>query len=232
MPFSQLTTQEWNRSVQLAQIVPRTRAEGPGTRFAIWFQGCPFRCPGCCNPEMLPFEGGEQSTVGEVLTQVKEAKLRCPELEGITLLGGEPFAHAEAAAKIAKGAKALDLSVMIFSGYRFEELQKCRESAKKELIAQTDLLVDGLYEKDEPDSERRWIGSANQRIHCLTDRYSPKDSYWRERDTLEIRLENQTVTINGYPAHSAVGLWKRIAKNEPNTTDQIDSSLPLEKADP
>ncbi|MFM7150626.1 MAG: 4Fe-4S cluster-binding domain-containing protein, partial [Gemmataceae bacterium] len=44
--------------LSIAQTVPFTEAEGPGKRFAIWFQGCPFRCPGCCNPEMLPFRGG------------------------------------------------------------------------------------------------------------------------------------------------------------------------------
>ena len=44
--------------LSVAQIVPCTEAEGPGRRFALWFQGCPLRCPGCCNPEMLPFTGG------------------------------------------------------------------------------------------------------------------------------------------------------------------------------
>lgn len=237
MPFSELTTPTWNRPVQLAQIVPRTQAEGPGARFAIWFQGCPFRCPGCCNPEMLPFEGGQQSSVGEVLTQLQHTKSQSPELEGITLLGGEPFAHAEGAAPIAQGAKALNLSVMIFSGYRLEELQQNPDPATQELIAHTDLLVDGLYEKGRPDENRRWIGSANQRIHCLTDRYSAEDSYWHERDTLEIRLENQTVTINGYPARSAVGLWKRIPKTEPASggrtpPGQIESPNRSENVDP
>ena len=38
-------------TMQIAQVVPVTEAEGPGKRFAVWFQGCPLRCPGCCNPE-------------------------------------------------------------------------------------------------------------------------------------------------------------------------------------
>jgi len=46
-------------TLQVAQIVPCTEAEGPGRRFALWFQGCPLRCPGCCNPEFIPFAGGE-----------------------------------------------------------------------------------------------------------------------------------------------------------------------------
>lgn len=200
---------EWNRPVQIAQIVPQTKAEGPGKRFAIWFQGCPFRCPGCCNPEMLSFQGGQASQVGEVLDQLAWTQSAHPELEGITFLGGEPFAQASAAALMARGARRLGLSVMIFSGYQFAELQTASDHATRNLLAETDLLVDGLYEKDQPDFHRRWIGSANQRIHYLSDRYSPNDAFWSEPDTLEIRLENQQVTINGFPAKSAVGLWKR-----------------------
>ena len=113
------------------------------------------------------------------------------DLEGITLLGGEPFAHAAAAAFISKGAKVLDLSVMIFSGYLLEELKGNPSEDVQSLLAQTDLLVDGRYEQNLPDDKRRWIGSTNQRIHCLTDRYSASDPCWNEPDTLEIRLENQ-----------------------------------------
>ncbi len=210
MPVSPLTLEDRNVPVQIAQIVPHTRAEGPGERFAIWFQGCPFRCPGCCNPEMLRFEGGERFTAGEVLAQIQAANTASEDLEGITLLGGEPLAHAEGAAKIAREARRLGLSVMIFTGYRWEEIESSPDEAVQELIAHTDLLVDGLYERDQPELTRRWIGSANQEIHFLTDRYSPDDPCWRETDTLEIRLEEGDLTINGFPAKSAVGLWKRL----------------------
>src|SRR5262249_31072713 len=79
--------------LQVAQTVPCTEAEGPGRRFALWFQGCPLRCPGCCNPEMLPFSGGTPCTVAALLDQIDGAA--CTQgVEGITLLGGEPLAHA------------------------------------------------------------------------------------------------------------------------------------------
>ena len=72
--------------LRVAQIVPFTEAEGPGVRFALWLQGCPLRCPGCCNPEMLPFEGGTPMRVAEVLSQV-EGAARDHGVEGITLGG-------------------------------------------------------------------------------------------------------------------------------------------------
>src|SRR5256885_9149227 len=88
--------------LRVAQVVPCTEAEGPGRRFALWFQGCPLRCPGCCNPEMLPFHGGRAMLIGDVVQQL--GKAREQELEGITLLGGEPLAHAAGAVVLARAA--------------------------------------------------------------------------------------------------------------------------------
>src|ERR1700745_3057687 len=87
--------------LQVAQTVACTEAEGPGRRFALWFQGCPLRCPGCCNPEMLPFAGGVRQLMHEVLTDIRQAAAR-DGIEGVTLLGGEPLAHAAGAAVLAR----------------------------------------------------------------------------------------------------------------------------------
>src|SRR6188474_441623 len=105
--------------IQVAHIAPCTEAEGPGKRFAIWFQGCPLRCPGCCNPEFLPFKGGQTKSLSEMtewLARVKDES----GVEGITLLGGEPFTHAGPAVALARAARQLGLSVMAFSGYTVE----------------------------------------------------------------------------------------------------------------
>lgn len=189
--------------MRIAQIVPRTHAEGPGERFALWFQGCPLRCPGCCNPEFLPFAGGEDLSVEEVTAQFPR------DVEGISLLGGEPFAHAADASKIAAFARGRNLGVMVYSGFTLEELRANPDPAVAELLALTDLLVDGPYDRTQPELSRRWIGSANQQLHFLTPRYDPTDACWRRRNTLEIRVRGAEVTVNGFPAAGAVGLWKR-----------------------
>src|SRR5579872_6175954 len=62
------------QSMQIAQVIPCTEAEGPGKRFAIWFQGCPLRCPGCCNPEFLPFQGGETKTLNQMCSWISQAR--------------------------------------------------------------------------------------------------------------------------------------------------------------
>jgi anaerobic ribonucleoside-triphosphate reductase activating protein len=194
--------------IQVAQIVPCTEAEGPGRRFALWFQGCPLRCPGCCNPEMLPFEGGVAMPVADVARRMAEA-LRVHRIEGITLLGGEPLAHAAGGAALARAAHDLDLSVMVFTGYTLEEARRLPDAAVAELLAAIDILVDGPYLREQPETRRRWIGSANQRVHFLSGRCSADDPRWLLPNTLEIRLRGPELTVNGFPARSAVGLWRR-----------------------
>lgn len=197
--------------LQIAQIVPCTEAEGPGRRFAIWFQGCPLRCPSCCNPEFIPFAGGESKSVAELLGEIQQT----PQIEGITLLGGEPLAHAAGASQLARSVKERGLTVMVFTGYTIEQARSMDDTNVQELIDHTDILVDGPYMKELPDTSRRWIGSTNQRIHFLTERYRSDDPCWQQRNTLEIRVRGSEITVNGFPAPRAVGLWKK-----PTTTER------------
>ena len=199
--------------LSVAQIVPVTEAEGPGRRFALWFQGCPFRCPGCCNPEMLTFTGGTAMALADLEKQLRAARDEFA-LEGVTLLGGEPFAHAAGAAAFAAAAHALDLSVMIFTGFTLETLCANHDPNVRALLDCTDILVDGPYLREVSETRRRWIGSANQRVHFLSRRCSPDDPRWLSPNTLEIRLQDGAVTINGYPAAHAVGLWQRLGTRE------------------
>lgn len=199
--------------LSIAQVIPCTEAEGPGRRFAIWFQGCPLRCPGCCNPEFLPFDGGERISVenmSEWIFQTQKQQV----IEGITLLGGEPFAHTRAALALVRKVRERNLSVMIFTGYTLEQLRQRSEPEVAELLGCTDILVDGPYIREQPETERRWIGSRNQQIHFLSSRYRFDDT-WRQRNTLEIRMDHGTITVNGFPAAAAAGLWRGWKRKKP-----------------
>jgi anaerobic ribonucleoside-triphosphate reductase activating protein len=157
---------------------------------------------------MLPFAGGTPRPVTDVLAEVEHAR-RHHTIEGVTLIGGEPLAHAAGAAALARGVRALGLSVMVFSGYTLDEARVLPDPAVADLLAHTDILVDGPYDRNRPDTARRWVGSTNQRVHFLTDRYRPDDPRWRRPNTLEVRLHDGELTVNGFPAPGAVGLWKR-----------------------
>ncbi|MEO1271588.1 MAG: 4Fe-4S single cluster domain-containing protein [Myxococcota bacterium] len=190
------------RRLNMAVKVPCTEAEGPGKRFAVWVQGCTMRCPGCCNPEMLVFEDRNWVDVDALaqeilLTHTNEG------IEGVTFLGGEPFAQAPALAQLARRVRVHGLSVMIFSGYTHAHLTSQAEAGEpgvKELLAQVDLLVDGQFERDNLDHDRRWIGSQNQTTHALTSRYTELVADWDTTpNTLEIRLVDGQLMVNGSP---------------------------------
>jgi anaerobic ribonucleoside-triphosphate reductase activating protein len=113
---------------------------------------------------------------------------------------------------LARELRQRGLTVMVFSGYTLEEAREMPDPDVANLLALTDILVDGPYRRDLPETRRRWIGSSNQRIHFLSDRYRADDPCWKRPNTLEIRLRGDEVTVNGFPAAGAVGLWKRLAR--------------------
>ena len=182
------------RALNVAMVVPRTEAEGPGVRFAVWVQGCPLRCAGCCNPEMLPFSA-RTSTAPEALIEQAVAA----NVEGVSFLGGEPFSQALGLAAVAEGVRSAGLSVMVFSGFLLSALAARTDEGTRRLLAATDLLVDGPYVEAERTLDRRWVGSRNQTMHFLSDRYDPNDPRFSASNHLEIRMVNGAVEVNGWP---------------------------------
>jgi anaerobic ribonucleoside-triphosphate reductase activating protein len=160
---------------------------------------------------MLPFEGGRSIAVSKLADLIFDAQSRFG-IEGITLLGGEPLAHANAAVALAQAIRPRGLTVMIFSGYTIAEAHALPDPFVEELLSLTDILVDGRYERERPNTQRRWIGSTNQRIHFLTDRYRADDPCWKKKNSLEIRFVNGELSVNGFPAATAVGLWKELPR--------------------
>ncbi|MCP3142616.1 4Fe-4S single cluster domain-containing protein [Pyxidicoccus xibeiensis] len=181
--------------LRVAQVVPRTEAEGPGHRFALWVQGCALRCPGCCNPEMFAFERGTVMSVDDLAARV----LSTPGIEGLSILGGEPFSQPSPLADLCERVRAAGLSVMVFSGYTLAELKAQTRPDVERLLATLDLLVDGRFEKDQPETQRRWIGSRNQVMHFLTARYAPEEAQFTAPNTAEVHFVEGKLIINGWP---------------------------------
>lgn len=181
--------------LNVGQIVEDTEAEGPGRRFALWTQGCSLRCPGCCNPHLFSDRGGSAHEVSELLERIVKVK----GIEGVSLLGGEPFDQAAAVGELCAGVRALGLSVMVFSGYTLGELR-----ARGVKLDDVDLLVDGRYEASLLDTNRRWVGSTNQQVHFLSDRGRADAPRFEAPNTVEIRLTRESLSVNGWPAASQV----------------------------
>lgn len=185
--------------LQVARILPKTDAEGPGTRTAVWVQGCTLHCPGCFNPHLWATRGGSLTPVPDVI----EAVLR-PHTQGVTFLGGEPFDQAAPVAAVARAVHAAGRSVMTFTGYTWDQLQAAIHSGRDDVLALlniTDLLVDGPYLQSQIDTSRPWVGSHNQQFRHLTNRYQhlTLDSASYLPDTVELTVtKHGTVEVNGW----------------------------------
>jgi len=73
----------------LAEIVPASCVDGPGNRFAVFFQGCDFDCLACHNPHTIPQRKVGTSylaTLDDVVGQLRDAE---PFVSGVTMSGGE-----------------------------------------------------------------------------------------------------------------------------------------------
>ena len=80
---------------------------------------------------------------------------------GLTFSGGEPFLQAAVLAKVAARFK---LPLVVYSGFTFEELLDSRLPGVLDLMARTQLLVDGRYVAAERDLSLPFRGSRNQRL--------------------------------------------------------------------
>jgi anaerobic ribonucleoside-triphosphate reductase activating protein len=135
--------------------------------------------------------------------------------EGVTVSGGEPFAQAEAVARvISLVRREIDYGVIVYSGYTFEELSERAGSDGNiaRLLGEIDILIDGPYVA-ELDDGRPYRGSSNQRILPLTGRYdSVLDSYYNEscgRRT-EINIGLSGFTLTGVPSAEMLSAWERM----------------------
>jgi anaerobic ribonucleoside-triphosphate reductase activating protein len=154
-------------SLRIHRFLPTSRVNGPGARAVIWVQGCSLGCPGCFNPETHPALGGERVPVHELFERIAALM---PAIEGITVSGGEPLQQRRPLLSLLRRVRAeTALSVLLFTGYRWEELQRMPEADA--LIAVVDVLVAGRFDIRQRLA-RDLHGSANKSVHFLTPRYS------------------------------------------------------------
>lgn len=136
-------------------------ALGPGKRVALWVSGCSRHCFRCANPELWERNEAQGITAARAalwLNRILEEK----KPDGLTITGGEPFDQAEALAEVFERLTAPVGDVLMYSGYRREELLLCPQ--KRDLLGRADVLIDGPYvdARNVPSAVLR--GSSNQRI--------------------------------------------------------------------
>ena len=144
---------------------------------------------------MWEMNAGKKINVEELFAKIITAS---PQIEGITVSGGEPSLQAAAVGELFQYGRQHNLNTFLYSGYTFEELQSFNNEDINKLLALTDILVDGRFD-DSAMGEFLWRGSSNQRIINLSNKIS-LHKYKNLRSNIQFRLNFYgEITIIGVP---------------------------------
>jgi len=180
--------------------VASTKSLGPYNRFAIWVQGCLKRCSGCISKDSQPLDGGYEEDVDTLAANI----INTPDIEGITISGGEPFLQSEALVDLVNRVKTKkDVGVIVYTGNNFEEIEQ------NELTKLCDIVIDGAYiEALNDDLSLR--GSSNQNIHLVTKRYEnvAKKIYGVQGRKVELHLKKGETTMVGIPDKNSLSIFQ------------------------
>jgi anaerobic ribonucleoside-triphosphate reductase activating protein len=186
--------------INIAGITQSTQVLGPGIRAVVWVQGCPNNCQGCMAPGWIPNKPARILSIEELTDEL----LANPKVDGLTFSGGEPMRQARSLACVAKLArKKREIDIITFSGYGLEQLKKeLADTGIPDLLAQTDVLIDGPYVKS-LNNGIGLRGSSNQHIIHLTSKLKHYDLENCQRNT-EIQILDRETMIVGIPANGVL----------------------------
>jgi len=128
---------------KIHSIESMAAVDGPGIRFAVFFQGCPQRCIYCHNPDTWKENGGTEMTVEELVKKAVRFKPYFGLDGGITISGGEPFMQAEFLSELLKECKNWGIHTAVDTcGFYLNE-------KVKEALCYTDLVMLDVKHTDE-----------------------------------------------------------------------------------
>lgn len=146
-------------------------SNGPGVGVSLFVQGCDINCPGCFNKETWDFNGGKEWNEEAEETFLNLADR--PQIKRISILGGEPLAKRNVKDVLLLVKKIKERfpqkALWLFTGYNFEDFFFQKKSspllnARKEILKNCDIVVDGKFIQELKDISLVFRGSANQRV--------------------------------------------------------------------
>lgn len=139
-------------------------ANGEGVRLTLFVSGCRNRCKGCFQPETWDFNYGYEfspSIQQEIIDMLGSSYI-----DGLTILGGEPFEPENEAALLPFIQRVRETypnkTIWMYSGYLFSQIRYLPTG--REILKLIDVLVDGRFEQDLASPDLKFRGSSNQRI--------------------------------------------------------------------
>ena len=130
-------------------------ADGPGVRVTLFVSGCRNHCKGCFNSETWDFSYGQPYTEE---TEERLLALLGPDyIQGLTLLGGEPFEPENQRVCVTLLRKVREVypgkDIWCYSGYLIDRDMvpggKVYTEVTEEMLSYIDVLVDGRFVEEE-----------------------------------------------------------------------------------
>ena len=145
-------------------------ANGEGVRVSLFVSGCTHHCPGCFNQDTWNFHYGKEYT--EETEEEILGALAPSYINGLTLLGGEPFEPVNQEVLVGLLRKFKERfpkkTVWCYTGYLFDRelLEESRARCRwtDEMLSMIDVLVDGRFVEAKKDITLLFRGSSNQRL--------------------------------------------------------------------
>lgn len=138
--------------------------DGPGTRFVVFFQGCPMRCLYCHNPDTWNPNAGEEMTADYILEQYDRNKAFYGNGGGITTTGGEPLLQIDFLIELYEKAKEKGIHTCLdTSGIVFQPDNKPLLEKFDRLMKVTDLIMLDIKHID-PELHKKVAAQPNDGI--------------------------------------------------------------------
>ena len=132
--------------------------DGPGIRTTVFFEGCPLRCAWCHNPEAFRVGRAAPRTVDEVVAEVLEDRdYYAVSGGGLTLSGGDPLVHVEAAVALLRAARSHGLHTAV------QTSGVVPEASLAAVLDLVDLFQIDLKHMSSP-RHRALTGAGNERV--------------------------------------------------------------------
>ena len=178
--------------MNVARILYPVQVLGPGNRIGIWVCGCARRCKGCSNPELWEPRPEYEIFPEDVLELLQKIAASHP-VDGFTISGGEPMDQPKELAKLIELILPISEDILIYTGYRLEELKVRNDSWIDFILEHTAVLIDGAYIEELNDNSPL-RGSSNQKLHILIDKFD--DRYQKYFDEAHNHIQN-FITADG-----------------------------------
>ena len=148
--------------IPVMNIIYDSIVDGEGLRTVLFVAGCPHHCKGCHNPQSWNSKNGKMISIEDLFKML----IKNP-INDITFSGGEPFLYAEELTELAKLLKAEGKNIWAWSGFAYEQLTN--DKAKRKLLEEIDVLIDGRFILEQRNLSLYWKGSKNQRVLKLVN---------------------------------------------------------------